>query len=38
VAIAALIAGEIDAAIVGPGHLISAGTGGADLIGIANFF
>jgi ABC-type nitrate/sulfonate/bicarbonate transport system substrate-binding protein len=37
-AIAALVAGEIDVAIVGPGHLISAGTGGADLIGIANFF
>ncbi len=37
-AIAALLAGEIDAAIIGPGHLISAGTGGADLIGIANFF
>jgi ABC-type nitrate/sulfonate/bicarbonate transport system substrate-binding protein len=37
-AIAALLAGEIDAAIVGPGHLISAGTGGADLIGVANFF
>jgi NitT/TauT family transport system substrate-binding protein len=37
-AIAALMAGEIDAAIVGPGHLISAGTGGADLIGIGNFF
>jgi NitT/TauT family transport system substrate-binding protein len=37
-AIAALMAGEIDAAIVGPGHLISAGTGGADLIGVANFF
>ena len=37
-AVAALIAGEIDAAIIGPGHLISAGTSGADLIGIANFF
>ncbi|HSK29806.1 MAG TPA: ABC transporter substrate-binding protein, partial [Candidatus Limnocylindria bacterium] len=37
-AIAALMSGEIDAAIVGPGHLISAGTGGADLIGVANFF
>ena len=37
-AVAALIAGEIDMAIIGPGHLLSAGTGGADLIGIANFF
>jgi len=37
-AVAALVAGEIDAAIIGPGHLISAGTSGADLIGVANFF
>ena len=37
-AVAALIAGEIDVAIIGPGHLISAGTSGGDLIGIANFF
>jgi NitT/TauT family transport system substrate-binding protein len=37
-AVAALIAGEIDAAIIGPGHLISAGSTGADLVGIANFF
>ncbi len=37
-AVAALIAGEIDAAIIGPGHLISAGGTGADLIGVANFF
>jgi len=37
-AVAALIAGEIDVAIIGPGHLINAGIGGADLIGIANFF
>jgi NitT/TauT family transport system substrate-binding protein len=36
-AVAALIAGEIDAAIIGPGHLVSAGLSGADLIGIANF-
>jgi len=35
-AIAALLAGEIDAAIVGPGHVINAGSGGADAIGIAN--
>ena len=37
-AIAALLAGEIDAAIIGPGHLINAGLSGAELIGIANFF
>jgi ABC-type nitrate/sulfonate/bicarbonate transport system substrate-binding protein len=37
-AVAASIAGEIDAAIIGPGHLISAGSTGADLIGVANFF
>ncbi len=37
-AVAALIAGEIDAAIIGPGHLLSAATGGADLVGVANFF
>jgi len=37
-AVAALMAGEIDAAIIGPGHLISAGSTGADLIGVANFF
>lgn len=37
-AVAALVAGEIDAAIIGPGHLISAGSTGADLIGVANFF
>ena len=36
-AVAALLAGEIDAAIIGPGHLVNAGIGGADLIGIANF-
>src|SRR5207237_4002391 len=36
-AIAALLAGEIDAAIVGPGHLVNAGLSGADVIGIANF-
>jgi len=37
-AVAALVAGEIDAAIIGAGHLISAGGTGADLIGVANFF
>jgi len=36
--VAALLAGEIDAAIIGPGHLVNAGLGGADLVGIANFF
>ena len=35
-AIAALLAGEIDAAIVGPGHVINAASSGVDLIGIAN--
>ena len=35
--VAALIAGEIDAAIIGGGHLINAGLSGADLIGVANF-
>ena len=35
-AIAALLAGEIDAAIVGPGHVINAAISGVDLIGIAN--
>jgi NitT/TauT family transport system substrate-binding protein len=36
-AVAALIAGEIDAAIIGPGHLVNAGLSGADLIGVAAF-
>jgi NitT/TauT family transport system substrate-binding protein len=36
-AIAALLAGEIDAAIIGPGHLVNAGLSGAEVIGIANF-
>jgi len=36
-AVAALIAGEIDTAIIGPGHLVNAGLSGADLIGIASF-
>ena len=35
-AIAALLAGEIDAALVGPGHVINAASSGADIIGIAN--
>ena len=33
-AIAALLAGEIDAAIIGPGHLVNAGLSGAELAGI----
>lgn len=36
-AIAALLAGEIDVAVIGPGHLVNAGAGGADVIGVANF-
>lgn len=37
-AIAALLAGEIDAAIIGPGHLINAGLGGTtEVVGLANF-
>src|SRR4029434_11041131 len=35
-AVAALLAGEIDPAIVGPGHAINAASSGADIIGIAN--
>jgi len=35
-AIAALLAGEIDAAIVGPAHVINAASSGVDVIGIAN--
>lgn len=37
-ALAALVAGEIDAAIIGPGHLINAASTGSDLFGLANFF
>ena len=36
-AVAALVAGEIDVAVIGPGHLVNAATGGTDVIGIANF-
>ena len=36
-AIAALLAGELDAAIIGPGHLVNAALGGAEVIGVANF-
>ena len=35
--VTALVVGEIDAAIIGPGHLLNAATSGADVIGIANF-
>ena len=35
-AVAALLAGEIDAALVGPGHVINAASSGADIIGIAS--
>lgn len=34
---AALIAGEIDVAIIGGGHLLNAATGGSDVVGVANF-
>jgi NitT/TauT family transport system substrate-binding protein len=36
-AVAALVAGEIDVAVIGPGHLVNAATGGTDVIGIASF-
>jgi len=36
-AVSALLAGEIDVAVIGPGHLVNAGSGGADVIGVANF-
>ena len=35
-AVAALMAGEIDMAVIGPGHLVNAGAGGADVVGVAN--
>jgi len=35
--VAALIAGEIDMAVIGGGHLLNAATGGSDVVGIANF-
>jgi NitT/TauT family transport system substrate-binding protein len=34
--ISALLAGEIDVAITGPGHLLNAATSGADVVGVAN--
>ncbi|MBI4529268.1 MAG: ABC transporter substrate-binding protein [Deltaproteobacteria bacterium] len=36
VSVAALIAGEIDMAIIGPGHLLNAASGGADVVGVGN--
>ena len=36
VAVAALIAGEIDMGVIGPGHLLNAVSAGADVVGIAN--
>jgi ABC-type nitrate/sulfonate/bicarbonate transport system substrate-binding protein len=37
-AIAAIMAGEVDAAIIGPGHLINSASTGSDLFGVANIF
>ena len=37
-AIAALVAGEIDAAIIGPGHLINSASTGSDLSASPIFF
>lgn len=37
-AVAALMLGEIDMAVIGPGHLLNASLGGADIVAIANFF
>ena len=36
VTIASLVAGEIDMAIIGPGNLLNAASGGAELVGIGN--
>jgi ABC-type nitrate/sulfonate/bicarbonate transport system substrate-binding protein len=36
-AVSALLANEIDVAVIGPGHLVNAGASGADVIGVANF-
>ncbi|HXG52016.1 MAG TPA: ABC transporter substrate-binding protein [candidate division Zixibacteria bacterium] len=36
VTVAALLAREIDVAIIGPGHLLNAASGAADVVGIAN--
>jgi ABC-type nitrate/sulfonate/bicarbonate transport system substrate-binding protein len=35
--VAALIAGEIDMAVIGGGHILNAATSGGDVVGIANF-
>lgn len=37
-AVAALMVGEIDMAVIGPGHLLNASLGGSDTVAIANFF
>jgi NitT/TauT family transport system substrate-binding protein len=36
--IAALLSGEIDMGLGGPGHILDAAVSGADVIGVANFF
>ena len=36
--IAALLSGEIDMGLGGPGHILDAGVSGADVIAVANFF
>ena len=36
-AVAALLANEIDVAVIGPGHLVNASSGGAGIIGVAKF-
>ncbi|HUK40096.1 MAG TPA: ABC transporter substrate-binding protein [Candidatus Acidoferrales bacterium] len=36
ITIASLVAGEIDMAIVGPGNLLNAAAGGAELVGVGN--
>jgi len=36
VTIASLVAGEIDMAIVGPGNLLNAAAGGAEVVGVGN--
>ena len=36
--VAALMVGEIDMAVIGPGHLLNASLGGSDTVAIANFF
>ena len=36
ITIASLVAGEIDMAIVGPGNLLNAAAGGAEIVGVGN--